>query len=123
MTECGKCGDCCEDIKLNVPQGTITAMLANPYIAGRGRRDMIFVQEYMILTGRVDGKFASHPRQIRDCLMFDPETNLCNAHEQRPLLCAGYPWYSGGPSKSQHLHARCTFNADVRTMLPIVSIT
>lgn len=27
------------------------------------------------------------------CDAFDPETRLCTAHDDRPPICSGYPWY------------------------------
>jgi Fe-S-cluster containining protein len=58
-----------------------------------------------------------------NCKMFDTETRMCNAHGDRPPVCSGYPWYGGKPKRDADLSPQCSFNADIKTMLPIVGVT
>lgn len=49
-----------------------------------------------------------------ECDMFDPEENLCTAHDTRPDVCRGFPWYGGNPEiVSLQPFPRCTFWEDV----------
>lgn len=57
------------------------------------------------------------------CDVFDPDTRTCTAYEDRPPICSGFPWYGAEPDRERLLDPCCTFNADVRTMLPIVAVT
>jgi Fe-S-cluster containining protein len=90
---CAGCGDCCRRIHVNTVGGGLTARLADPYVAGRARRDAQFIQDHMHSTGEVD---ASHPgRVVRTCDAFDG--HRCTAYGQRPEMCSLYPWYESGP--------------------------
>jgi hypothetical protein len=53
-----------------------------------------------------------------DCDAFDPLTNLCTAHADRPPICSGYPWYGKDPSdvakkEGWGLSVNCSFWADL----------
>lgn len=61
------------------------------------------------------------------CAAFDPVSRLCTAHADRPPICSGYPRYGllpGDPAiqYGDGMEPVCTYNADVRTMLPIVEV-
>ena len=118
MTECAKCGDCCENIYIGLTPPDITRMLADPYIAGATRRSLEFVQHHWSLL------WQSGQGRGYECDMFDKVSRLCTAHDSRPPICQGYPWYGKKPDRElvKDMSPRCSFNADVRTMLPIVSV-
>jgi Fe-S-cluster containining protein len=121
MTECSRCGDCCDPVVFTLSRGQVTADLADPYVAGRARRDLTFIADHWHLIG------AHH--NIRTgfftyrCDKFDPEARLCTAYADRPPICSGFPWYGDEPRRSLTLSPRCSFQADVRTMLPIIAVT
>jgi Fe-S-cluster containining protein len=62
------------------------------------------------------------------CDLFDPAVRLCGAHDRRPPICRGFPWYDSprrawaGTGSAAALSPRCSYNADVRTMLPLTPV-
>lgn len=59
------------------------------------------------------------------CRFFNKSTRLCEAHDKRPPVCQGYPWYDGEPGWHDKLPEGCSFWADVppgAIKLPIVEI-
>lgn len=127
MTECSMCGDCCENIALNVDLGTLVNSTASGQVnksqpLGGWYRDAAFIRANFIPTGEVrrEGKRV---KQVLKCLKFDTETRTCTAHNERPSLCRRYPWYDEDPKKGDTtMGGRCSFLADTYSMLPIVSI-
>lgn len=121
MTECHRCGSCCENIYIPSMPGEITARLADPYVTGSLRNSLEFIKKYWTFNG--PDKNGSR----WECAKFDPETRLCTAHSERPPVCKGYPWYGKAPDTGMNLPARCSFRADVPIskggLLPIVSVT
>lgn len=151
MTDCAKCGDCCENIgtswNLEYLKSSVDKWLKGPDpetdldsfvewmqesdswkdqpvdVAIRTRRNSIlnyhFVRDYWVSQ-------LEEPREDGSdrwtCLAFDTETRLCTAHDSRPPVCSGYPWYGQEPKKDTWLHPRCSFQADIKTMLPIVEV-
>jgi hypothetical protein len=49
------------------------------------------------------------------------DTRTCTAHDDRPPICSGYPWY-GLLAGSRWLDPPCSFHADTRVNLPIVAV-
>jgi Fe-S-cluster containining protein len=119
MTECARCGDCCDPVVFMLTRGDLTRRLAEQYLAGEARRNLVFIDEHWHTIAVHDGGRFSTLR----CDMFDAESRLCTAHAQRPPICSGFPWYGEAPRPTLMLSPRCSFNADVRTMLPIVAVT
>lgn len=60
------------------------------------------------------------------CDAFDRHTRTCTMQEGKPPVCDGYPRYGaepGDPSISyRSMDPACSYNADVRTFLPIVEV-
>lgn len=125
MTECSRCGDCCENIFLGVnAQGfsieqRIDAVLEaseEELPADSPRRiDAQFIRAHWTQTGeRLDseGKLRGG---IYACDMFDSEARLCTAYEDRPPICVGFPWYGEDPDleRVKKLPSRCSFRVDV----------
>lgn len=128
MTECVRgCGLCCKSISIKFSPDQFTEILEDHIYDKRKDRgsywyDAEFVLDNWIYHG--PDKINGHKYS---CAQYDEVTRDCMAHENRPAVCSGYPWY-GKENKiekySTHLsHNMCSFQADVRTMLPIVSIT
>lgn len=128
MTECAQCGDCCERIVPNATVPDLRRRLADPYYAGRLRAQAELLID--MLTKIDVSKLSGRP--VYSCRHFDAVTRLCTAHEKRPDMCRGYPWYTRGnvPSKKERerhrlprdMSPRCSFTADLRPMLPIVEV-
>ncbi len=120
MTDCARCGDCCTVIAVNVDLGTAPV---DDYTSDGDRASDAFMRQHW---HRLDG--YDNPRY--SCDQFDTETRLCTAHDERPPVCRGFPWYGRPPEDegrqpvAASLSPRCSFNADVpgRAMLPIVEV-
>jgi len=74
------------------------------------RSDLTFAAAHWRATGAVDGD----GRFAYTCSAFDTTTRRCSAHETRPPICRGYPWYGREPRAADPvLPARCSHHADV----------
>ncbi len=108
MTDCSRCGDCCDPVwyplsPADIRQGAVTA-------AGTTHAaDLEFAAAHWAHTGAVDddGRYAYA------CDRFDQHARLCTAHDERPPICRGYPWYDGATTTLVLLPARCAFRADL----------
>lgn len=112
MTDCARCGDCCDPVVL----------MFKP-------EDMVgpsgpFAREHWQVVGQRVNRNDSSDRveYLVECDHFDKTTRLCTAHDSRPPICSGYPWYGAEPNRDRLLDARCSYQADVRTLLPIVEV-
>ena len=49
------------------------------------------------------------------CDRFDPLTNLCMAHDERPPVCSGFPWYGKTPAAehAKGMSVNCSYWADI----------
>lgn len=122
MTDCSMCGDCCEDLALNIDRGRILQRLADNYGTAGWRKDAVFIINNMLPTGKVV-RHGNTVKQVLSCQKFDTETRKCTAHDDRPYLCEGYPWYSKAPKQGDTtMKGRCSFLADAYKMLPIVEV-
>jgi Fe-S-cluster containining protein len=123
MGECTKgCGDCCERFYIggNRTQGIaafrarMTAYLANVRTVGKSRKDIQFMHD----------NFVSGEQGGFTCLKFDRQTRSCTAHNDRPSVCSGFPWYGKEPDKMVLGYGRCTYITDTGVkLLPIVAVT
>jgi Fe-S-cluster containining protein len=61
------------------------------------------------------------------CDVFNPNTRRCDAYDDRPPICSNYPAYgeplTPGHDKANAIPLICAFQADVRTVLPLVAVT
>jgi Fe-S-cluster containining protein len=135
MTECSRCGDCCDPVTLSAEmQAKIHAQ------AVADLRDPDTNPEWWLATHDMSGPTAwddarsiwtshreavwlevhwtvvattSHGSHLR-CDQFDIDTRLCTAHDDRPAICRGFPWYGRAPSSEPGpLPLRCSFTADL----------
>lgn len=125
MTECGMCGDCCENIHLSVDRGTLVRNIAEGKVAGAYLRDANFILKNMLPDGTVQRQ-GNRVKQTLQCAKFDKATRKCTAHNERPELCRRYPFYGKDPLEhgaDSTMGGRCTFLADAGyKMLPIVEV-
>lgn len=105
MSECIKCGDCCEFIGLGVRLGRIKA---NPKFPDRD-----FILQHF--SPREAPKEKLNPLMSDKCFdgfywykcdLFDEETRLCKDYENRPAICRNYP---SSHKPKDLLSARCGF--------------
>lgn len=133
MTDCARCGDCCERFPLNTPERADIygrKMLAN--VGGRAVDSDGVQRKQWAWMGNltpVDGPWRDSDGTLRwayTCPLFDPARRTCTDHTNRPEVCRRYPHYGREPKRypgQDSLSPRCSFNADHRTMLPIVAVS
>lgn len=111
MTECSRCGDCCDPVTLS----TIMYQALydeNPDIIvkmdEKNQYTREFAQKYWHLVARTD------KTMLIKCDFFDKTNRLCTAYEKRPAICSDYPWYGKDPVPGdRNFPSRCSFRADV----------
>ena len=111
MTECSRCGDCCENIPLNTNKRLVREWLRNPELSDDNRANSEF-----ILAHWRGGRRASKDGRTKGwtCDQFDSASRLCLAHDARPPLCRRFPWYDNEPTAEKLADLpRCSFWADV----------
>lgn len=135
MTDCSRCGDCCDPVIITFdPQVYAAEALAR--LEGKqtddwARHQIEFLRDHWRSQSTFeetddDGKPVTVHRV--ECDQFDKVARTCGAHDTRPQVCSGFPWYGREPDDDlcepsrASLSPRCSFNADVRTMLPIVEV-
>jgi Fe-S-cluster containining protein len=123
---CARCGDCCERIWLSVLLERLREWLEEDSDHGRNAR---FILEHWHVQGSDEDGDAFYT-----CDAFDAVHRLCTAHETRPPVCSGYPWYGKGPRPDviTRKDSRCSYLLDVppavrpsdaRPLIPIEVVT
>jgi len=113
MTECNRCGDCCENMPLNVTKKQLRRYLATEATRPGGPRNVDHEANARFILTHWHRSGGGGTATRYSCDAFDPLTRLCTAHEERPPICQGYPWYGRTPtSVTVRLSARCSYNAD-----------
>ena len=116
MTECNGCGDCCR---------VIGAPVTKRRMRERSVYDSEFLLQHWHRVSRPEARRRNPHIQADtpghfyyECDMFDPDTNSCTAHESKPRVCTGFPWY-GGEANTTAIGGlpACSFWADVSAEL------
>lgn len=142
VTDCARCGSCCEKIWLTADPRRWSARalegvpdprtddgwsywLEHTTLSDGGRlagqdRDAVLASYDPAGHKRADADFvAAHFTEHCDgywtCDAYDPERRECTAHQDRPPLCSGYPWYGDEPSaeRAERVHQECSYLADL----------
>ncbi len=133
MTECRLgCGACCDPVQIPWTQAEAVTLPIDP-------RDRFWMLEMLTPMSRREAKakmphlFDGRPvvdankrpvfPMFYSCRAFDPETRLCTAHELRPPICSGFPWYDEAPKRNATIPPQCEFNRDVGREPVMVEIT
>lgn len=110
---CARCGDCCTDIHLpaDVVANLDELRAGKPLPAGSDP-SYLFILDHWSETKRGD-LGATH-----ECDQFDPNTRMCLAHEDRPPVCVGFPFYrspDGEPTEGQieKMPLSCSYALDI----------
>lgn len=134
MTDCSRCGDCCDPVTIAFdPQERAAAKLAELTFAHPGwvwHQWEFFRDHWRSESSYEDVDTDGTPVTVHRvrCDQFNRDTRECMAHADRPQVCSGFPWYGRpasewpGSPQAASFSPRCSFNADVRTMLPIVEV-
>lgn len=142
MTACAMCGDCCRAIAMKRSMTRIVAWARwyrqwDRYLASGGevrptqeehghnprtRLDVYFMEKHWHRVGREEAArllpgMGYKGAYYFTCDAFDPEANLCTAHEERPPICRDFPWYESRPdlevTRLNPAFRRCSYWADV----------
>jgi Fe-S-cluster containining protein len=133
---CARCGDCCERIWLSLPLDDL-AVWSTDALSGVPDPSTDEGWEYWLEHGWVDRELAVQyfdpqgsrranadflsvhwhpiPEGDHSCDQFDPVHRVCLAHDGRPPVCSGYPWYGSEPSvaRAPKRIAHCSYLADL----------
>jgi Fe-S-cluster containining protein len=117
MTDCNRCGACCEVIFFPKTKKETRARVAG--------EDALFIEEHWHRIARAEAERrnmavadVSGRCFYYECDHWDPETRLCRAGEEKPPICRGFPWYGrpDGPVETTYAlepFPTCSFWADV----------
>jgi len=120
VTQCSRCGDCCENIWTDWTRASLNYELAlyppsapPDYSLNARARNTLFTNKHW---HNIDGD----PHRWT-CDAFDPVSRMCTAQENKPPVCVGYPWYEGTDGEREpsaetlRRSPRCSFWADLPT--------
>jgi Fe-S-cluster containining protein len=111
VTECNKCGDCCERITVGwEPERLLNFVgVSDPRDDAAWERWKAVDPEHYTDEARdgyvrtwLNANFLfehwhivarSEAKTTFSCDAFDAEARLCTAHDGRPPICSGFPWY------------------------------
>jgi Fe-S-cluster containining protein len=123
------CGDCCERISIGSTLADIRSQMSTsganvPPEAGRrglrfrfgGRvgahaREAAFILRHWHPTGDVV-RSGNRVKQVLSCDQFDPVHRTCMAHDDRPPVCSGFPFYGQEPHGAFR-ESHCSYLLDV----------
>lgn len=125
---CARCGSCCNPAFL-APDEAAKVDKARDYLAAGGEHEFTvdsipFILDHWHELGRDEDGVRY------ECDQYDPATRSCTAHENRPQVCRGFPWYGDDPSpeRAATLARGCSFlfevppterGAHARPLIPI----
>lgn len=118
MTECNKCGDCCDVIRLKQTKQELRERKFRDYefLMKNWKRISKSVAN-SINPSLVKLELVSEKKSFYySCEKFNSTTRTCEAHEERPSVCRGFPWYNGLIEPNQLTlspYKRCSFWNDV----------
>ena len=130
-TGCSGCGECCDPVYLPLGPGDITRALANPRVAGRWRRDLVFFRNHWKPTGEVHVGTKGGIVWVYRCAKYDTQAHACTTYANRPLVCEEHPLYENHRADLAHHLAyldgehtpHCSYRAMGKTRLVIVAVT
>jgi Fe-S-cluster containining protein len=90
MIECNRCGQCCQKIYINYGcLDKIAERKKNKKLSG----DYLFVHENFEIIKNLYYRCGIAWTVFR-CKLYNIETGLCPIHENKPMICKGYPYYN-----------------------------
>ena len=65
--------------------------------------DHAYAEEHGLVEAYLKDRLSASERDAFEahyfaCDAYDSESHLCTAHEERPGICRGYPWYGREPT-------------------------
>lgn len=121
QAKCNMCGKCCEVIALPIPPEHLDPASGMRYVdskfmfenfvpvdaeTARSINPHIIIESEELLNGT--------EQYFYTCKQYDKENKLCMAHEQRPHVCSGFPWYNKPIHNiALRMHMSCSYWEDV----------
>lgn len=109
---CARCGDCCTNIQLSAAvAANLDKLRAGEPLPENSDPSYMFVLEHWLEEERQEDGTAIH-----SCDRLDAATMMCLAHEDRPPVCSGFPFYGNEvPTDEQigKMHTRCSYALDI----------
>jgi len=104
--QCAQCGDCCQRLHFKHTYLELQALAAEP------GTDFAFVKAHW--RPAAGEPLGTH---YFACDAYDSDSHLCTAHEERPGVCRGYPWYGREPTaevaEKRLIGTRCSYWHDI----------
>lgn len=122
--DCAGCGACCDPVWLGLTPLELASAMARMQAGARvssadGEANLRFIAGHMLPLdpqpeAYLDGGPASSSGHVAwSCDRYDPASRLCTAHDERPPICRGWPWYGDAPFPHDAMPASCSHNWDV----------
>lgn len=115
--DCSMCGKCCEAILIPVSSEEMKPD------SGIRFRDGDFMRENFVpmtqeeafrINPNLADPLSIEKKYYYSCKQYDKTTKLCGAHENRPQVCSGFPWYGNSiNNQSLLMHKECSYWLDV----------
>lgn len=115
MTECARCGRCCEVISLGFSMDALVSGKVIPALPYDGE----FIKKYWkeltpIEAWHINPDKTFFPgRHYYKCTKYDKFRHTCTAHKFKPPVCEGFPWYGQAPHNDALYWDGCAFNRDI----------
>lgn len=107
---CARCGDCCEHILMS---GEFDPELLRVVRDSDADVSVAFIKTHWTLTDVVKDEHGAPQATVWNCDRFDSKNRICTAHDDRPPICVGYPWYDREPGPGRMLPLKCSYAWDI----------
>jgi Fe-S-cluster containining protein len=121
MSECKRCGKCCECIVLAYSSEYIKEVAArevkhsNFNFAYRNFRQITQERAYLI-NPYLKNWSKNQTQYFYTCRRFDPITRICKVYSARPQTCSGFPWYGKIPAMQPLYSLDCGYHEDLKNL-------
>jgi Fe-S-cluster containining protein len=116
--ECNRCGACCRVILLEQSWEEIQQIAMLTKVLGIPSDHQFAARHWRPLTRdeamQRNAFYASRlpvDAHLYTCDRLGPD-GQCTAHDERPLVCRGYPWYDGPPRDMPLADPECGYATD-----------
>ncbi len=119
MQLCNMCGACCRVLTLEQSPEDIAAMATLTRVLGIPSDHQFAAQHWRPLTrAEAMQRNAYYTGRLpADAFLYTcdrlGDDGRCTAHDERPLVCRGYPWYDRAVSEMELADAQCGYFFDV----------
>jgi Fe-S-cluster containining protein len=120
MTDCSRCGDCCDVIPLQFTKKDVAA--------GKSQSREFIIKHWHRISREEAAKriptMGYKGTRFYRCDKWDSATRLCTVQDEKPPVCRDFPWYGDTPEPDRLRHfPRCSFWADVPDSIHVADPT